>query len=794
MRFLFIHLNRWFIFNLLILLSFCILSACDTKTTPRPDADDVVPPPITPVRFGQQILSSYSGSYALLIGESEYTNGWTNLGSIPGELAQVEEVLKSQGFTVEKSFNLNTRQLKDRFEKFIEKYGFDKNNRLLFFYSGHGHTREDKGYIVPVNAANPNFDEKGFLQKAVGMNQILTWARRIEAKHVLFLFDSCFSGTVFKARDPDITPPQILQATALPVRQFISAGGADETVPAKSVFTPIFIDALVYGWGDTNKDGYVTGQELGLYLWNKVPQHSEQIPQYGKIRDYDLSRGDFVFAIGGKKPGTILPQPQPFVSNITAQNNKVNFILPAGWNLQLSSLGCFKKGRTLECKLSAQDIKTAQSKTGSQKNKKDFLLNWGSSWENIIIPVDITKETHLISAEYLIPRWPFDTNDSWWQWRNIKYDNIATQSCTKKTPRYAIKKVIYSNSVSSHYSQVGRNAFYLPKGQLSTLQEIGWTYAQLPDTVQLTLEQQGSQTAKSYKHETTISWKLSEVTAHSSWFLAQRGRSELEKNMQRVSLSTRDLKLDGNGSYGVYQFPTVEACRQSNDGSSGIKSRIAVQHEQLLTVKPCEPLHFKVIDELNGQPISRCTQPDKNWIAFKPYGCSGKRKLIVVALGEKLDPYNQEIRKALVNAFQQYSEKPFTLDTITPGRQLNGEVFQCEDMPNSKTVGEIKRFIRRKLTSLRFGADDLDDWKNLELINLQYQDRLNELAGIFYVTDDAGNSDIFNYVGLPLKWRKAGVPLTVITTGSCQDWTDNQIVCQPLSQIGIALENFLRRK
>ncbi|MEK8017584.1 MAG: hypothetical protein VSS75_012000, partial [Candidatus Parabeggiatoa sp.] len=38
---------------------------------------------------GQQILSSYTGSYALLIGESEYTNGWSTLENIPSELDQV---------------------------------------------------------------------------------------------------------------------------------------------------------------------------------------------------------------------------------------------------------------------------------------------------------------------------------------------------------------------------------------------------------------------------------------------------------------------------------------------------------------------------------------------------------------------------------------------------------------------------------------------------------------------------------------------------------------------------------
>jgi len=49
--------------------------------------------------------------------------------------------------------------------------------------------------------------------------------------------------------------------------------------------------------GDLNGDGYVSGTELGLYLQEKVPQHSNQNPQYGKIKDYELTRGDFIFAL-----------------------------------------------------------------------------------------------------------------------------------------------------------------------------------------------------------------------------------------------------------------------------------------------------------------------------------------------------------------------------------------------------------------------------------------------------------------------------------------------------------------
>ena len=45
-------------------------------------------------------------------------------------------------------------------------------------------------------------------------------------------------------------------------------------------------------------DGYLTGEELGLYLKSEVSKHNPaQTPQYGKINDPKLNKGDFVFVI-----------------------------------------------------------------------------------------------------------------------------------------------------------------------------------------------------------------------------------------------------------------------------------------------------------------------------------------------------------------------------------------------------------------------------------------------------------------------------------------------------------------
>jgi predicted secreted protein len=244
-----------------------------------------------------QTVGGYHKSHALLVGVSDYTAGWPDLESIPAELALVEKTLISKGFTVRKVVNPTSRELKNAYQNFIDEHGYEKESRLLFFYAGHGFTRANgrKGYLVPADAPNPEKDEVGFLRKSLDMNRILSWSREMESKHALFLFDSCFSGAIFKQRDLPKQPAHISRLTAEPVRQFITAGAAGETVPANSVFTPVFVDALKYGLGDLNKDGYVSGTELGLYLQEKVPQHTSQTPQYGKIKDYNLSRGDFIF-------------------------------------------------------------------------------------------------------------------------------------------------------------------------------------------------------------------------------------------------------------------------------------------------------------------------------------------------------------------------------------------------------------------------------------------------------------------------------------------------------------------
>ncbi|MDJ0890275.1 MAG: PEGA domain-containing protein [Gammaproteobacteria bacterium] len=311
----------------------------------------------------------YGSSHALLVGNSDYTAGWPDLESVPRELERVERVLKAQGFQVDKRLNLKADDMKDAFEQFIAAHGYDSENRLLFYYSGHGHTWEEvgQGYLVPADAPLPasatGNPGREFLRKALHMSQVLAWSRQMTAKHGLFLFDSCFSGTIFKTKSLPGKPPHITRATALKVRQFITAGSAGEQVPARSVFTPAFVDALELGWGDLNKDGYVSGVELGLYLQTKVPEHAAQTPQFGKHPDYALSRGDFVLetkvaavsppASGASSAGDaakpaaapVVPPPPPPVQ--FSGNVQINANVPATVYLDGRRAGTTQPGRPL---------------------------------------------------------------------------------------------------------------------------------------------------------------------------------------------------------------------------------------------------------------------------------------------------------------------------------------------------------------------------------------------------------------------------------------------------------------
>ncbi len=266
------------------------------------------------VNIANQQEKLYDQSHALLIGISQYTNGWNNLPGVKRDIVEIRKALEISGFNVIAKENLTKAQTDNEITSFIANYGQEKNNRLLIYFAGHGFTvtttyGDKLGYFVPTNAPNPHKDQAGFQAKALEMAQMEIYAKRIQSKHALFLFDACFAGSLFAMRDA--IPAVIDYKTKEPVRQFITSGSENESVPDESIFRAQFVRALTTQDADANTDGYLTGTELGKFLQDNVVNYSynTQHPQYGKIRHQSLDKGDFVFVLP-KKPDNTNNNPQ----------------------------------------------------------------------------------------------------------------------------------------------------------------------------------------------------------------------------------------------------------------------------------------------------------------------------------------------------------------------------------------------------------------------------------------------------------------------------------------------------
>jgi formylglycine-generating enzyme required for sulfatase activity len=248
----------------------------------------------------------YRESHALVIGISSYDlypkNGWLPLPGVRDDVREVKRALELHGFDVEVLEDATRKQFDDTLTEFIKKYGGDSENRLLIYFAGHGHNLKinygaQQGYLVPIDAPEPRINRDEFKAKAISMYNIETYAKQIEAKHALFILDACFSGSFFATRSS--IPASISHNTSQPVRQFITSGKATEQVKDVSVFRQQFVRALTTNDADKPGDGYLTGSELGQFLYEEVSNYTNgfQHPQYGKINYYNLDKGDFVFVL-----------------------------------------------------------------------------------------------------------------------------------------------------------------------------------------------------------------------------------------------------------------------------------------------------------------------------------------------------------------------------------------------------------------------------------------------------------------------------------------------------------------
>ena len=116
----------------------------------------------------------------------------------------------------------------------------------------------------------------------------------MDAKHVMVISDSCYSGTFTRGiAVPDRTPGYLHRLSSRRSRTALTSGGiepvADSGSGGNSVFARALLDEL------SANDGLIEASELFMRIRRRVALNSDQTPQYAPIVKAGHEDGDFLF-------------------------------------------------------------------------------------------------------------------------------------------------------------------------------------------------------------------------------------------------------------------------------------------------------------------------------------------------------------------------------------------------------------------------------------------------------------------------------------------------------------------
>ncbi len=245
----------------------------------------------------------YSNSRALIIGIDKYSTV-SPLQYAVKDARAVRKILKSRFDFPEDSIRIlinkdaTRSKIMDSYMTFANR-DCEKDDRILFFFAGHGHTqttqtgrRGEVGFLVPYDGDVNN------LSSLIRWDDLTKNAELILAKHILYVMDACYGGLAITRALPPGSMRFLKDMLQRYSWQVLTAGKANEIVsdsggpiPNHSVFTGHFIQGLE-GKAE-NEDGVITANGVMSYVYEKVAKdpHSQQTPHYG----YLGGDGDFIF-------------------------------------------------------------------------------------------------------------------------------------------------------------------------------------------------------------------------------------------------------------------------------------------------------------------------------------------------------------------------------------------------------------------------------------------------------------------------------------------------------------------
>jgi uncharacterized caspase-like protein len=197
---------------------------------------------------------------ALLIGVSEYGESIPPLLSSLHDVEAMERVLKNPNlgnFTqVKKLLNPNSEAMRIAILNLFKNA--EKDDLLLFFFSGHGMINDDNHlYLATRNTAKDNFEAT-----AVDGNFIQAQSKNCYSKRQVLILDACYSGAFANGWHTKSIGVDIKKQLGAEGRVVMTSSGATQTSFTQegatlSLYTQYLVEGIETGAADNDSDGKI---------------------------------------------------------------------------------------------------------------------------------------------------------------------------------------------------------------------------------------------------------------------------------------------------------------------------------------------------------------------------------------------------------------------------------------------------------------------------------------------------------------------------------------------------------
>lgn len=259
------------------------------------------PPNKKAVRRARLKMGNY---HALIIGNNDYQQ-FSTLATAVNDARETDRLLrKKYNFKTKLLLNADRYTILSALNELRET--LDEQDNLLIYYAGHGmlDATNDRGYWLPVDA------DVGNNANWISNTAITDILNVINAKHILVVADSCFSGTLTQsplARSQVDVPAEVrtewikvmaetrarITLTSGGLEPVMDGGGGDH-----SLFSNAFLATLREN--DDILEGYSLYYQvlnrMGSNLESPIAQRAGQVPQYAPIHLAGHESGEFFFS------------------------------------------------------------------------------------------------------------------------------------------------------------------------------------------------------------------------------------------------------------------------------------------------------------------------------------------------------------------------------------------------------------------------------------------------------------------------------------------------------------------